>query len=114
LAAFLPAVERAVRALARFLDGRDLESMTRAEVDAQEEVREVVGLLKEIRDRLQGIAKGLPAPENAAMLLGEEDPDVATEVRSVIECSLVDQIEPAIRDLTTAASYRPKDRREEM
>lgn len=88
--------------------------MTRAEAQAQEELDEVVGRLKEARDQLLEIAGRLPAPENAAMLLGEEEPDVATEVRSVIECSLADQIGPAIRDLTTAASYRPKVRREEM
>jgi hypothetical protein len=88
--------------------------MTRGEVQAQEELGEVVAQLKAIRDRLQEIARKLPVPENAAMLLGEEDPDVATEVRSVVECSLADQIEPAIRDLATAASYRPKVRREEM
>ncbi len=92
----------------------DLEIMTRAEVKAQEELLEVVKHLKGVRDRLRRIVMGLPAPENAAMLLGEEDPDVATEVRSVIECSLADQIEPAIRDLATAAGYRPKNRREEM
>jgi hypothetical protein len=86
--------------------------MTRAEAQAQEELGEEVGRLKGIRDRLREIARRLPAPENAAMLLGEEDPDVATEVRSVIECSLVDQIEPAIRDLATAAGYRPKVREE--
>jgi hypothetical protein len=91
-----------------------LKTMTRAEVQAQEELGEEVGRLKGIRDRLREIARKLPAPENAAMLLGEEDPDVATEVRSVIECSLADQIEPAIRDLATAAGYRPKVRREEM
>lgn len=88
--------------------------MTRAEVQAQQEVGEAVERLKEVRDRLLQIARRLPAPENVAMLLGEEDPDVATEVRSVIECSLADQIGPAIRDLATAASYRPKVRREEM
>ena len=88
--------------------------MTKAEAAAQDELREAVERLKEVQDRLRGIAKGLPAPENVAMLLGEEDPDVATEIRSVIECSLADQIEPAIRDLTTAATYRPKVRREEM
>lgn len=88
--------------------------MTRAEAQAQEELGEVVEQLKEVRHRLQEIARRLPAPENVAMLLGEEDPDVATEVRSVIECSLVDQIGPAIQDLATAAAYRQKVRREEM
>ena len=94
--------------------GRDVETMTKAEAAAQDELREEVERLREVYGRLLGIAKGLPAPENVAMLLGEEDPDVATEVRSVIECSLADQIGPAIRDLTTAASYRPKVRRGEM
>ena len=94
--------------------GRDVETMTKAEAAAQDELREEVERLREVYGRLLGIAKRLPDPENVAMLLGEEDPDVATEVRSVIECSLADQIGPAIRDLTTAASYRPKVRREEM
>lgn len=86
--------------------------MTKTEAAAQDELREAVERLKEVEGRLRGIVKELPAPENVAMLLGEEDPDVATEVRSVIECSLADQIGPAIRDLTTAASYRPKVREE--
>lgn len=40
------------------------------------------------------------------MLLGEAEPDVATEVP--IECVLADRIEPAIQALAEAAAYRPK------
>ncbi|HEV2855618.1 MAG TPA: hypothetical protein VHC97_22715 [Thermoanaerobaculia bacterium] len=87
--------------------------MTETGAEAQEALRRVVETLEEVQARLQEIAEGLPVPENAAMLLGEEEPDVPTEVRSVVECALVDQIGPAIRDLTTAAVYRPKARRGE-
>ena len=45
-------------------------------------------------------------------MYAEEDPDVATEVRSIIECVLTDQIGPAVRDLGAAAEYRRKERGE--
>jgi hypothetical protein len=44
------------------------------------------------------------------MLLGEEEMDVSTEIRSTIECVLKDSMEPAIRDLAAAASYQPKEK----
>ena len=37
------------------------------------------------------------------MLLGEQEMDVATEIRSIIECVLNDSLRPAIRDLAAAA-----------
>jgi hypothetical protein len=43
------------------------------------------------------------------MLLGEAELDVAAEVRSAIECVISDRLEPAIRTLREAASYRPKE-----
>jgi hypothetical protein len=46
------------------------------------------------------------------MPIGEEDPDVATEVRSIIECVLADQIGPAVRDLGAAVEYRVKERKQ--
>jgi hypothetical protein len=58
---------------------------------------------------LQELARALPA--SAGQDDVEEEPDVATEVRSIIECVLVDQIGPAVRDLDAAAGYRPKGRR---
>jgi hypothetical protein len=40
------------------------------------------------------------------MLVGEAEMDVATEMRSVIECVLNDSLGPAIRDLRSAAAYK--------
>ncbi|HEX9945575.1 MAG TPA: hypothetical protein VGG03_26480 [Thermoanaerobaculia bacterium] len=83
--------------------------MSEREAEAQVRLRGVVEELMGIRLRLQEIARGLPAsPQEAVMLVGEEEPDVATEVRSIIECVLADQIGPAVRDLGAAAEYRPK------
>jgi hypothetical protein len=87
--------------------------MTPEEWQAQAEVRDVVESLKGIGSRLRSIAATLPrSPQEALMYAGEEDPDVATEVRSVIECVLADQIDAAVRDLTAAAEYRGNERKE--
>ena len=43
------------------------------------------------------------APEEAAADADEETADVATQVRSIIECVLDDSLQPAIRDLRAAA-----------
>jgi hypothetical protein len=79
------------------------------EVAAQAELRGIVEELDGIRSRLEGIHGRLPVPpEETAMLLGEREMDVSTEVRSVVECVLTDSLRPAIRDLAAAASYRPR------
>jgi hypothetical protein len=83
--------------------------MTEAEATAQAELREIVEELEAARTRLAEIHARLPMPpEETAMLLGEQEMDVSTEVRSIIECVLNDSLRPAIRDLAAAASYRPK------
>lgn len=84
--------------------------MTQAEARAQAALQQIVGELETIHFRLTEVLETLPAtpseetenPEN------EEDLDVATEVRSTIECVLDDSIRPALRDLRTVATYRPK------
>jgi GTP cyclohydrolase II len=82
--------------------------MTEAETAAQESLREIVGELEALRARLQELHDRLPVPpREEAMLEGEEDMDVAMEVRVVIECVLNDFIGSAIRDLQEAAQYRP-------
>jgi hypothetical protein len=84
--------------------------MTAAEAAAQAELRGIVEELDAVRARLEDVHARLPVPpEEAAMLLGEREMDVATEVRSVIECVLNDSLRPAIRDLAAAASYRPQE-----
>jgi len=76
---------------------------------AQAKLRKAVATMEAVRDRLRRLHADVPAsPREEVMLLGEAEPDVATEVRSVIECVLADRIEPAIRDLAEAAAYRPK------
>lgn len=79
--------------------------MTQAETEAQEELKRIVEELEAIQARLTGLHESLPvSPGETAMLEGEEEMDVATEMRSIIECVLNDGIQPAIRDLATAAS----------
>jgi len=56
--------------------------------DARNELFEAVANLKTFRFRLLGVASTLPA---------------TTAWKEIIECVLMDAVEPAIRDLTTAA-----------
>jgi hypothetical protein len=81
--------------------------MTEAEKEAQEMVRDVAKELAKLRDRLEEIARGLPQSQSE-LDLGDlvDDPDVAAEVRRVVECVVADSLRPAIDDLLAAASYR--------
>lgn len=79
------------------------------EDEAQETLRKTVAKMEDVRDLLRRIYTAVPvSPREEVMLLGEAEPDVATEVRAVIECVLADRIEPAIHALAEAAAYRPK------
>jgi hypothetical protein len=79
------------------------------EAAAQAELRRVVEELDAVRVRLEEIHARLPIPpDETAMLLGEREMDISTDMRSVIECVLNDSLRPAIRDLAAAASHRPK------
>lgn len=78
--------------------------------DREEEVREALERaavnLKSLRLLLWGAHARLPvSPREEVMLLGEEDPDFATEARSIIECVIHDAIDSAIEDLISAARY---------
>jgi hypothetical protein len=73
----------------------------------QEKLLALAQELEGIRDELARVHATLPvSPREEAMLEGEEEPDEAMEMRSVIECALADWIGPAIRKLTGAAKYR--------
>jgi hypothetical protein len=88
-----------------------MSALTEAEAVAQTELQRIVEVLEAIRYRLLDLHAKLPvSAEETAMLLGEKEMDVATEVRSIIECVLNDSIQPAIRDLAVAASYRPPEK----
>jgi hypothetical protein len=87
--------------------------MSEAEAAAQAELHHIVDRLTAIRAQLRQIAESLAAgPEAEASSLDEDEMDVTTEVRSIIECVLNDSIQPAIRDLRVAAAYRVKGRGE--
>jgi hypothetical protein len=83
--------------------------LTDEEAAAQAELREIARELSTLCLRLDAMHDRLPEPLNAiAMLLGEEENNVAMEVRGAIECVLNDDLRPAIRDLQAAALYTPK------
>ena len=87
--------------------------MTEAEREAQEQVRDVAQTLAKLQERLEEIVRGLPqSPGELDLSDLVDDPDVATEVRRVIECVLADRLQPAIDDLLAAASYRTGGRRD--
>ena len=71
---------------------------------AREEMRAVAGELKTIRYRLLGVQASIP-PSPLEMSEGdlEEDPDPATELRSLIGIGIQDHLDPLIQELLTAA-----------
>jgi hypothetical protein len=88
------------------------KAVTKAEADAQAELRGIVEELDAISTRLRDVHARLSVPpQETAMLAGEQEIDVASEMSSVIECVLDDSLRPAIRDLAAAASSRPQGQR---
>jgi hypothetical protein len=82
--------------------------LTDVEAAARERLQEAAAQLEALQRQLVEIHDSLPVSSREDLiLLGEEDMDVATETRSVIECVLNDSIQPAIRDLKSVAAYRP-------
>jgi hypothetical protein len=67
---------------------------------AQEQLREIVRELEGSRYRLIGVRESLPASVAEAVRLADvEVVDLATEIRTVIQCVLNDSLGPAIEDL---------------
>jgi hypothetical protein len=88
--------------------------MTEAEREAQEQVRDVAQALTRLQERLEEIVRGLPqSPGELDLSDLVDDPDVAAEVRRVVECVLTDRIRPAVDDLLAAADYRTVGTRDE-
>jgi hypothetical protein len=78
--------------------------MTEAVIAALEALREIVQDLEASRSRLlEVIARLKPPSQEGAPSLGEEEMDLAAELRSILECVLHDSLQPAIRDLRAAA-----------
>jgi hypothetical protein len=85
------------------------ESQTPApdiESAAQAELRKIAEDLQVIREKLRVVQESLPVAPNQE----EDEMDTATELRSVIDCVLVDSIGPALRDLLAAAAFSQKGR----
>ena len=88
--------------------------MTQAETAAQAALRQIAKELQNIRRRLMDLHESLPAASlEMLMFAGEEELDVTTEVRTIIECVVEDSIKPAIRDLEAAADYQGEKKKEE-
>ena len=81
--------------------------MTEAETAALAALRMIVVALEALRSRIEEVHAHLAPPGEAAKLVNEEGMSLAAELRAVIECVLTD-LDPAIRDLAAAASYRPQ------
>ena len=79
-----------------------------AEIEAARAgLRDIVLRLEHIDKRLKEIASGLSLEGDPVMQ------DVITEIRSVVECVLLDSIGPATRDLRAAAHYKGKPDKED-
>ena len=74
-----------------------------AEAAAQGELRRIVADLQAIETRLRTVRGSLPPPPERVAVEGNDEMDLATEIRSVIDCVLTDSLGPAIRDLRAAA-----------
>jgi hypothetical protein len=87
------------------------ESPSELEAAAEDALLEIVEDLKKIEKRMEVLPGSVPAsPIGDREEDADEEIDVATEIRSVIDCVLTDSIRPAIRDLLAAASYARKKR----
>ena len=78
-----------------------------AQARAVELAAEVEALAAKVRDFHDSIPV---SPQEALMLLGEEDMDVATALRSTTECVLVDRLEPAAVELKKWGAYKQPTR----
>jgi hypothetical protein len=82
--------------------------MTEAGAAAEEQLRAIARDLSGIRYRLLGVVASLSDGRTPEPAEDEDDEraDRMTEMRSVAECVLADNIRPAIDDLLAAASYQ--------
>jgi hypothetical protein len=85
--------------------------MSEAEAVAQAQLDIIVRFLEIARKALQNIDATLPpSPQELSKDDHTEgDPDVTSEVHRVVQCVLTDRIDAAIRELTTASTYKPSE-----
>lgn len=77
--------------------------MTDGRNAAQEGLRAALLELEDLRGRLLELAEGL-APVEEAGLLEEESPDEAAKPGVIVQCVILDRLDPAIRDLAEAVA----------
>ena len=83
--------------------------MSEQACNAQTKLLGITGELALLFVRLAGLVAALPpAPEEATPEDLDQEPDVSTEVRTVVLCVMNDYLRPAACDLLTAAGYRPE------
>jgi hypothetical protein len=86
----------------------DAAVLSEAEVAGQARVLEIAAAIEDLSRQLLALHDSFPvSPLEAAILLGEEDLDVFTALRSVIEVVRADQLDPAVRELKKWAAYKP-------
>ena len=79
---------------------------------AKQEIRAAVQELTATRSRLAAIQQDLPrSPQEIADDDLDDDPDIPTEIRSVIGNGLLSCLDPSIRDLLDATVYEPAIRK---
>ena len=83
--------------------------MTEAEAAAMEaRGLELAAEFEAFVAKLRDFHASIPvSSQETAMLLGEEDLDVPTNLRSTIECGLADRLEPFAAELKKAVTYKP-------
>jgi hypothetical protein len=78
------------------------EGQSELEGTVRDELLAVIEDLRRNEARLRALQRRLRTPAGRE---GEEERNVMTDLRSAIECVLVDSLGPALRDLTAAALY---------
>ncbi|HEX4498604.1 MAG TPA: hypothetical protein VIE43_23200 [Thermoanaerobaculia bacterium] len=78
------------------------EGQSELEGTVQDELHAVIEDLRRIEARLRALQRRLRTPVQRE---GDDERDILTDLRSAIECVLVDSLGPAVRDLTAAALY---------
>jgi hypothetical protein len=86
---------------------RKNSAASKAEAAAQAQLKEIMEKLKAVEKEMREIHRSLDPPEGAPAGSGvdEDENDISTEIRSVIECVLTDSLGPAIRDLQAVVRY---------
>jgi hypothetical protein len=78
------------------------EGQSELEGTVRDELHAVIEDLRRNEGRLRALQRRLRTPVTRE---GDDEGDVMADLRSAIECVLVDSLGPALRDLTAAATY---------